>query len=279
MPLTVLPLVAERQSKEFDITDVLFETLKNNNNAKLNEGDVVVISTKYVSVSQGRVINTGRIKASEQGVKISKRFQMGPEMAEIIIRESDSIFGGITGFVITSADDIMAPNAGIDRSNTVAGTAVLYPAEPYLVAEQIRRKIFLRLLIHVGVILVDSRLMPARVGTTGVAVACAGIEPVRDMRAKEDLDGNTLKVTFQAVADSLATIANHRMGEGSEARPFAVVRDSGAEITDRKITSREMAISPDQCVYVCGHRIKFVNSNAGVNQILCIELRHQISNL
>ncbi len=252
MQLTVLPLLAQRQNKEFDVTETLLEMLKDNSNLKLDEGDVVVISTKYVSVSQGRVISADRINASEQGLEISKKFHMRPEVAEIIIRESDNIFGGIAGFVITSADNIMAPNAGIDRSNTKTGTVVLYPIEPYLVAEQIRRKIFLTLSVHVGVILTDSRLMPARIGTTGVAVACAGIEPVLDMRAKEDLDGNTLKVTFQATADSIATIANYKMGEGAESRPLAIVRDSGAKMTDRKIMPEETAISPDQCVYVRG---------------------------
>ena len=82
--------------------------------------------------------------------------------------------------------------------------------------------------------------------------ACAGIEPVLDMRSKKDLDGNPLKVTFQAVVDNLATIANHKMGEGAESRPFAIVRDSGAKLTDREIKSSEMAIAPEQCVYVRG---------------------------
>ena len=94
--------------------------------------------------------------------------------------------------------------------------------------------------------------MPSRIGTSGVAVSCAGIEPVLDMRAEKDLDGNPLKVTFQAVVDNLATIANHKMGEAAESKPFAIVRDSGAKLTDRKISPTEMAISPDQCVYVRG---------------------------
>ncbi len=251
MPLTVLPLLAERADGEFDVFEALLETLEKNN-TKLQKGDVLVISTKYISNSQGRIVELQKIKPSDKGAEISKKFQLKPEIAEIIIRESDKIFGGIGGFIITSSDDIMAPNAGIDKSNTKKGNVILYPAYPYLIAEQIRRKIFLKLLVHVGVILVDSRLMPARIGTSGVAIACAGIEPVLDMRAKKDLDGNPLKVTFQAVVDNLATIANHKMGEGSESKPFAIIRDSGAELTDRKINSSEMAISTDQCVYVRG---------------------------
>lgn len=251
MQLTVLPLKAERMNKEFDVFEVFLKTLEKNN-AKLQDGDVLVISTKYISNSQGRIVNIERIKISNEGAGISKKFQLKPEIAEIIIRESDKIFGGIGGFVITSADNIMAPNAGIDKSNAKKGSVILYPTNPYLMAEQIRRKIFLKFFIHVGIILVDSRLMPARIGTSGVAVACAGIEPVLDMRAKKDLDGNPLKVTFQAVVDNLATIANHKMGEAAESRPFAIVRNSGATLTDRKINPSEMAISPDQCVYVRG---------------------------
>jgi coenzyme F420-0:L-glutamate ligase/coenzyme F420-1:gamma-L-glutamate ligase len=241
--LTVIPLLAERMENEFNIFEELENTLVKNQ-TKLQEGDVIVVSTKYISNSQGRIVDLEKIKASEYGMKIADEYQLKPEIAEIIIRESDKIFGGIGGFVITSADNIMAPNAGIDKSNAKKGKAILYPTDPYLIAEQIRRKVFLKLLIHVGVILVDSRLMPARIGTSGVAISCAGIEPV--------LDGNPLKVTFQAVVDNLATIANHKMGEGAESRPFAIVRDSGAKLTDRKINSSEMAIAPEQCVYVRG---------------------------
>ena len=92
--------------------------------------------------------------------------------------------------------------------------------------------------------------MPLRVGTSAVALACAGIEPILDMRAQMDLDGNPLKVTFQAVADNIASIANHKMGEGSESRPFAIVRDSGVRLTGRRISPDEMAVSAGQCVYV-----------------------------
>ncbi len=251
MQLTVLPLLAERMEMKFDVFGTLLKTLQSNN-ARLEEGDVLVISTKYISNSQGRIVDLDEITTSEEGLRISKKFQLKSEIAEIIIRESDKIFGGIGGFVITSSNNIMAPNAGIDKSNAKKGRAILYPAEPYLTAEEIRRKIFLKFFIHVGIILADSRLMPARIGTSGVAVACAGIEPVLDMRAKKDLNGNPLKVTFQAVADSLATIANHKMGEGAESKPFAIIKNSEANLTDRKIHPSEMTISPDQCVYVRG---------------------------
>lgn len=236
---------------EFDVFVSLIDTLKKNNEALMN-GDIIVVSTKYISNSQGRIVQFDKIIPSEEGTKLAKEFKIKPSFAEMILRESDKVFGGISGFIITSADYVMAPNAGIDKSNASEGVAILYPKNPYLIAENLRRKIYLKLSIHVGVVLVDSRLMPARIGTSGVAIACAGIEPVLDMRAKKDLDDKPLKVTFQAVADNIATIANYKMGEGAESKPFAIVRNSEAKMTDRKINANELAISPDQCVYVRG---------------------------
>jgi len=248
--LEVFPVKATRKQGKFDLYNEI-KKLVEENGVPIRHGDVLVISSKYVSNSQGRILDHDSIKPSQKASELSKKFAINDKLSEVIIRESDIIFGGVSGFVITSSDNIMAPNAGIDKSNS-QGKLILYPYDPYLVAEQIKRKFFLDYGIHVGIIIVDSRLMPARIGTSGVAIACSGIEPVSDRRATNDLDGNVLKVTFQAVADNLASIANHKMGEADELLPIAVIRKSGAKLTSRKISSEETAIPYDQCVYVRG---------------------------
>ncbi len=251
MVLSVLPIKIARKNDKFDLFTVLIESITSNHE-KIQDGDIICVSSKFVSFSQNRVINLERVRSSKDGIEISKKFQINSSFAESILRESDQIFGGIAGFVITSNDNIMAPNAGIDKSNISKGKIILYPIEPYLVAEQLRRKIFLEFEIHAGIIFIDSRLMPSRIGTTGVTIACAGIEPIKDMRTKKDLDGNPLKVTFQSVVDNLASIANYKMGESSELTPIVIIRNSDSDLTDRKINPTEIAISPDQCVYVRG---------------------------
>ena len=251
MPLTVIPLKAERQNGNFVLFDEIINVLSKNK-ISLKNGDVIVISSKYISNSQGRIIDTTNVVISEQSNYISEKFKIKPKFAEVILRESDKIFGGVSGFVITSSDSILAPNAGIDKSNADGTKLILYPENPYQVAENIKRKIFFEYNIHVGIIIVDSRLMPARVGTVGIAIACAGFEPVNDLRGKQDLDGNPLKVTFQATADNLASIANHKMGEGSESQPIAIIKDSKCNLTSRTISHKEMAISHEQCVYIRG---------------------------
>ena len=250
MSLEVFPVKATRKQGKFDLYNEI-KKLVEENSVPIRHGDVIVISSKYVSNSQGRILDHNSIKPSQKANELSKKFSISDKLSEVIIRESDIIFGGVSGFVITSSDNIMAPNAGIDKSNS-QGKLILYPYDPYLIAEQIKRKFFLDYGIHVGIIIVDSRLMPARTGTSGVAIACSGIEPVSDRRATKDLDGNVLKVTFQATADNLASIANHKMGEGDELLPMAIIRESGAKLTDRKISSEETAIPYDECVYVRG---------------------------
>ena len=251
MVLTVIPLKAKRQKGNFDLFDEMSETFSKNK-ILLENGDVIVISSKYVASSQGRVLDTDSIFASKFAEAMSKKFKIKPKFAEVILRESDKIFGGVSGFVITSSDNILAPNSGIDKSNSDGSKLILYPENPYQVAENIKRRIFVKYSVNVGIIIVDSRLMPARVGTIGIAIACSGLEPVKDLRGEIDLDGNPLKVTFQATADNLASIANHKMGEGSESQPIALVRGSKCKLTSRKILHSEMAISHEQCVYVRG---------------------------
>jgi len=250
MVLEVFPVQATKKEGKFDLYNEIRKLVKENG-ISLNEGDILVISSKYISISQGRILDHNSIKLSEKANELSGKFSISRKLSEAIVRESDVVFGGVSGFVITSSNNIMAPNAGIDKSNS-QGKLILYPNDPYQVAEQIKRKFFLDYHIHVGIIIVDSRLMPARIGTSGVAIACSGIEPVSDRRATKDLDGNVLKVTFQATADNLASIANHKMGEGDELLPMAIIRESGAKLTDRKISSEETAIPYDECVYVRG---------------------------
>lgn len=249
MPLSVIPIKVQRKEPGFDLYASIVGSL---GDMALQSGDVIVISSKYVASSKNRLLDLQRVKPSAGAASLSGNHQLDPRFAEVVLRESDKVFGGVAGFVLTSADSVLAPNAGIDKSNVKKGTVILYPDEPYLVAEQLRRKLFLDFGVHVGIILADSRLMPARAGTVGVAIACAGLEPVHDVRGSKDLDGNPLKVTLKATADNLASIANHKMGEGDESTPIAIVRDSGAKLTTRKIRPDEMAVSSEQCVYFRG---------------------------
>lgn len=242
--MEVLPARAGLKDGRFDLYEDLAAA-----SGGVRDGDVVVVSSKYVAASQGRAVATAGVSSYPEGKRISAKYGVRPALAELIHRESDEVLGGVAGFVMATWGGVLAPNAGIDASNAGAGAAVLYPVHPHREAEDLRRRIFLRAGARTGVIFSDSRLMPSRAGTVAVAVAWAGLRPVRDMRAEPDLHGRPLRVTMAAVADSLATAANHVMGEGAESVPYAVVRGSGAVLTAGPPRRSDPAVPPGACVY------------------------------
>ena len=54
---------------------------------------------------------------------------------------------------------------------------ILYPNDAFKTAEYLRSKFLLEYRIRVGIVIADSQLMPTRIGTVGVAIACSGFEP------------------------------------------------------------------------------------------------------
>lgn len=244
-------LRAPRRNGPFDLFDDVASALRAAGE-RLADGDVLVISSKYAAVSQGRTVAEAALAASGPARALARRLGMREGLAEAVVRESDEVMGGVAGFAMAVTGGILAPNAGIDASNAGRGRIVLYPDGAHELAEQVRRKAFLRLGARAGVILSDSRLMPMRAGTCGVAVAFAGMEAVRDARGQADLDGRPLGVTMSAVADSIATMANHEMGEGPESTPVALVRGSGARITASRGSASDAAVSAAECVYARG---------------------------
>ena len=248
MTYTVTAVQARRQAGSFCLLGEVSAALATAGIGPA-DGDIVVVSSKYVSYSQGRLVDMGGVAVSEEAAGLASEYSMIPALAELVLRESNRIVGGMPGFVMAETEDgLIAPNAGIDRSNG-GGTAVLYPEDPHAQAEMLRRSFLVRLGVRAGVIISDSRLLPARAGTVGTAVACAGFDPVDDVRGRPDLDGAPLKVTFRAVADSLAAAANLTMGEGGESTPIAVARGSSASMSGRPIGPGETAIPHDRCAY------------------------------
>ena len=136
MTLRVIPLKAEYKKSKFDLFDELSKTFSDNK-ILLENGDVIVISSKYIANSQGRILDTNSVSTSDYADYLSKRFRMKSEFIEVVLRESDKIFGGVSGFLITSSDNILAPNAGIDKSNSNGTRLILYPENPYNVAETV----------------------------------------------------------------------------------------------------------------------------------------------
>jgi coenzyme F420-0:L-glutamate ligase/coenzyme F420-1:gamma-L-glutamate ligase len=248
--LQVIPVQAPVQTAPFPLIETIVQACAANE-AELQSGDVLAISSKYVAISEGRIVDLDTVEAGEKAVELAQRYNMDTRIAELVVREADHIFGGIPmGYLLTWRSGIIAPNAGLDRSNIPGGKAVLLPLDPYESAHQIREALQARLGITIGIILTDSWLVPGRIGTTGVALSSAGFEPVQDERGKKDLFGNPMMVTQRGIADSISVCAQMVMGERDEATPLAIVRGTDVQMTDTRITQDNVAIAWEMCLYV-----------------------------
>ena len=182
------PIKIKTQRKLFDLFDTIIAS-----KFKFRDKDVLILSSKFVSMSEGSILDLKKIKPGNKAKEIAKTYQMEPSLVEAVIRESDFILGGLPGFLLTIRNGILAPNAGIDKSNVPFNNIICLPNDPFLSAENLRLEFLTRLGIKVGIIISDSRLMPTRIGTTGVAIGCAGIEPVEEQRGNKDQFGHVIK--------------------------------------------------------------------------------------
>lgn len=248
--LTVIPIQAPVHQSAFNLSHTLLEAIAAADE-HLQDGDVLAISSKYVAISEGRVIDMDDVIPSPRAEEMAARYNIEPRIAELVIREADHIFGGIQlGFLLTATHGVIAPNAGLDRSNIPNGKVVLLPAYPYRSAAEIRAALQAALNVNIGVVLTDSWLAPGRLGTMGIALATAGFRPVLDERGKSDLFGNPMRVTQRGIADSISVCAQMVMGERDEATPIAIVRNSGVQLEDVDVSVEDVAIPWPMCIYV-----------------------------
>ncbi|MEM9416757.1 MAG: coenzyme F420-0:L-glutamate ligase [Bacteroidota bacterium] len=207
----------------------------------ITEGSVLAITSKVVSVCQGRVIDQNSI-AKEA----------------LIRQEADAVAQGVEspyGIVLAIKEGILLPSAGIDESNA-DHTYILYPANVQDVAVELWHHLRQRHRVkRLGVLITDSHTTPMRRGVMGIALGWCGFAPLHSYVGKPDLYGRPLRVSQANVLDALAAAAVFVMGEGSEQTPLALLQDLPqvtfmdqppipAEVTDIRIPMHEDLYAP-----------------------------------
>ena len=178
--------------------------------AALEEGDVVVVTQKIVSKAEGR------LEAIDATDPVSHKALVEREAVRVIRRRGDLM-------ITETSHGFICANAGIDLSNVAEGWAALLPVDPDRSARRIRDGLLARTGVSVGVIVSDTFGRTWRRGVTDVAIGCAGVAAVVDLRGTEDALGRELQVTEVCVADELAAAAELVMGKSSGV-PVAIVR-------------------------------------------------------
>jgi coenzyme F420-0:L-glutamate ligase/coenzyme F420-1:gamma-L-glutamate ligase len=126
-------------------------------------------------------------------------------------------------FITETPHGFGCANSGIDVSNVTPGQATLLPLDTDRSARRIRDGLRARTGVEVGVVVSDTFGRPWRRGSTDVAIGCAGLATVVDLRGSFDASGRRLEATEVAVADEVASAAELVMGKAAGI-PVAVVR-------------------------------------------------------
>lgn len=207
--------------------------------SSLSDQSILVITSKIVSICEGRVVKIGT----------QKKDTLIHNEADFYIPSEKSKYD----ITLTITRNTLIPTAGIDESNG-NDYYILWPNDPYRTAKEIRAYLAKRFsLTNVGVLITDSRTSPLRWGTMGVALAYAGFDALNNYIGTPDIFGRKLKVTKANVADGLSAAAVAAMGEGDEQTPLAVITDCAFVHFDENaptdVDLKELAIDPSEDLY------------------------------
>lgn len=201
-------------------------------NTELVDGDVVVIAQKVVSKAEGCLADPSEAAPTDHARELAARTGKDPGLVELILRESSEVLRAEEGVLIVETNHgLVCANAGIDSSNVPDEDAVLLlPADPDASARRIRsdlRAVSGRML---AVVIADSFGRAWRSGQSDVAIGCAGLDPLLDVRGTQDRQGRELSATIQAVADELAAGADLARSKAS-GHPVVIIRGRGDLVT------------------------------------------------
>jgi putative folate metabolism gamma-glutamate ligase len=219
--------VTTYKTKKIILGDKLFPIL-DRYLPKLQEKDVIVITSKIVSICQNNVVrNDGKIT----------KLDLVKKEADLMMPEKYVRFG----VHLTIKDNILIGSAGVDESNGNSNF-ILLPKDLRKTTEDIWRYLKEKNgLKHLGLIITDSHSSLFRRGTIGFGISWCGFRPLKNYIGKPDIFGRLLRTEQMNVVDGIAAAAVLNMGEGNEQTPLAIVSEiSGVEFVDRIPNKQEI---------------------------------------
>jgi coenzyme F420-0:L-glutamate ligase/coenzyme F420-1:gamma-L-glutamate ligase len=220
-----------------DLARVVADTLApaNPGGPALQDGDVLVVTQKVVSKAEGQLVD---IDVDDPAAKVAL---VERESVRIVRRRGDLI-------ISETRHGFICANAGIDLSNVADGTAALLPEDSDRSARRIRAGLRAQLGVDVGVIVSDTFGRTWRRGVTDVAIGCAGVAAVIDLKGTLDANGRELIATEVCVADELASAAELVMGK-DRGIPVAIVRGVPPDWLRTASVRAEIVRPPDEDLF------------------------------
>jgi dehydro coenzyme F420 reductase / coenzyme F420-0:L-glutamate ligase / coenzyme F420-1:gamma-L-glutamate ligase len=202
---------------------------------RLSDGDVLAVTQKAVSKAEGRLVALDHADPEAKAAVVER------ESVRVLRRRGELI-------VSETRHGFVCANAGVDLSNVADGTAALLPEDPDLSARRLRASLGHALGVDIGVIVSDTFGRAWRRGVTDVAIGCAGVAGVVDLKGTLDAGGRELVATEVCVADEIAGAAELVMGK-DRGIPVAIVRGVPAAWLRPSSVRAEIVRSPDEDLF------------------------------
>jgi coenzyme F420-0:L-glutamate ligase/coenzyme F420-1:gamma-L-glutamate ligase len=205
-------------------------------------GDVLVLSQKIISKSEGRLLRLTDVTPSTMATTFATELGRDPRLIEVILRESRRVVRMDRGVLVTETrHGWVCANAGVDQSNVDTDMVALLPEDPDRSARAFRDAVRAQAGADVYVIVADTFGRPWREGLVNIAIGVAGFAPLRSYLGERDPAGRPLQATILAVADELAAAAEPVMGK-LDRIPAAIVR--GLPLTPSEEGSKALLRDP-----------------------------------
>ena len=191
--------------------------------ARLRDGDVVVVAQKVVSKAEGRVRDLRDVRPGQAAVARASRLGADPRFVQVVLDESVRVLRDERVLIVETRHGFVCANAGVDHSNVLGDAVTLLPEDCDRSARELRDRLRDLAGRDVAVIVADTFGRAWRMGIANVALGVAGMPALLDYRGRPDDFGAELRATVIAVADELAAAAELVMGK-VERVPAAIVR-------------------------------------------------------
>jgi coenzyme F420-0:L-glutamate ligase/coenzyme F420-1:gamma-L-glutamate ligase len=212
MRLEIIPVLGMPEVRPGDDLAQLLMAAVRSSGIDLEDHDVMLVTQKVVSKAEGRMVPVG-----EGG----KSAWVDRETVRVVARRGELL-------IAETRHGFVCANAGVDASNVPDGFVTLLPEDPDGSARRLKAAMEAAAGRELAVIVTDTFGRPWRHGLVNVAIGCAGLPALIDLRGTEDAGGRPLEVSVVALADEIAAASGPVMGK-AEGVPAAVVRGLRAE--------------------------------------------------
>lgn len=218
-----------------DVAGLVLDALGSSPEGPLRDGDIVVVTSKILSKSEGRAVPAQQRGDQIRAASVHTLARRGPAR------------------IVRTATGLTLAGAGIDNSNVDPAHVLLLPLDPDASAAQLRTDLQRRSGARVGVVVSDTLGRAWRMGQTDTAIGAAGVRVVQPYAGRRDGYGNDLQVTAVALADEIAAAAD-LVKTKLAGRPVALVRGLGHLLTDEPDRARDLAREPSEDLFGYGTR-------------------------